>query len=416
MPGFMSHFVGLRCVSCGREYDAHNAYSRCVACHGLLDAQYDYPAVMNVLDIMLGRTDRSIWRWRELLPVHAEENIVTLGEGGAKLLKCPQLASYCGLDELYVINDGANPTGSLKDRSVSVAASKAVEFGRTTLSCDSTGNKAASVAAYAARAGLKSVVFCPASAPVHKLAQTLAYGAKVIRVDADYTTVSELYMTLLKDPEVDWYDCGMSNPYRYEGKKSYAYESCEWFGWEAPDRMVFPAACGMSIVKAHKGFKELQKLGLASGMPMLTVAQVTDYDSIAHAVRLNTTKVEKASGGRSTIASALAVRDPIDLGVQAAAAILESGGTGVTCSDQEIDDAVSQLAKEGLFTEPGGAIAIAGLRKLVQEGDVSPSERTVCVLTGTGFKDYDFVLRRVEMPPSVNADIEAIKRMACSVD
>jgi len=403
MPKFLSTFQCLECVGCRAQFDTQTPYLLCPKCDGLLDPQYDLTRMKAAAGRIRRRRTHDLWKWREFLPITGDRNLVTLGEGGTPLLAVPRLATYCGVRQLWVKNDAVNPTGSLKDRSVPIAVTKACEFGYTAVSADSTGNKAASVAAYAARAGLRSIVFCNTSTPKEKILQTLAYGAKVIRVEGDYTAVNAFYKALLKSPDLHWYDCGTSNPYRYEGKKTYAYEIAEALDWQPPDRVVHPANGGMSLAKTYKGFCELRALGLIDRVPHMTVVQAEGYDPIVQAARRNTEMVPTAGG--PTLAGALAGRDPGDLGLLALRAVRDSAGTGMTVNDQEIAAAVEQLGRDGLFIEPSGAVAIAGLRKLVQQSVIDPEEKVVCVLTGSGFKDMQF-FGRVELASPIKPDVD----------
>jgi len=361
------------------------------------------------------RRPSSIWRWRELLPVEDYSKIVTLGEGGTSLLECPRLAADIGVRMLYVKTDGlGNPTGSLKDRSVAVAATKALEFGYRVMACDSSGNKAASVAAYAARAGLKSVVFCPASTPKAKLAQAAYYGAKVFRVDGDYTTVNSIYRRLVHESSLGWYDSGTDNPFRYEGKKSYAYEIWDQLGQKAPDRILHPANGGMSTAKDWKGWKELKELGLVDRLPRMAIVQADTFSPIVQSFRRNDARVVPVPGGK-TYASALAGRDPGGLGDLAMAALRESEGTAVAVSDSEILSSMRVLASEGIFSEPSGSVTIEGLRKLVRSGEIGHDETVVCVMTGVGFKDLDLIIDLVEIPDVIEGTVEALEKAAAGI-
>ncbi|HEY7698578.1 MAG TPA: pyridoxal-phosphate dependent enzyme, partial [Vicinamibacteria bacterium] len=237
------YFSGVSCTRCPERFSETEDVFRCPRCAGLLEPHYDLDRLRSDLP-RLRWEERlpTIWKWRELLPVVDADKIVTLGEGGSPFLDCPELASRMGVHRVFVLNDGTMPSGSLKDRSVAVAATKAVEFGYPVLCCDSTGNKAASVAAYAARAGIASVVFVPFETPLAKIAQALFYGARVIRVRGHFSEVNALYRRLLATGSFRWYDCGTDNPYRYEGKKTYAYEVATTLGRTYPTKIFHPAA------------------------------------------------------------------------------------------------------------------------------------------------------------------------------
>ena len=411
----MTYFTGFTCVHCAATYPPDRDLLLCPKCHNLLEADYDYARLAREVDRdALWRRPDDVWRWRELLPVLDPAKIVTLGEGGTPLLRSERLARACGVRELWLKSDAANPTGSLKDRSITVSATKAVEFGYGVLACDSTGNKASSTAAYASRAGLRSVVFCPHDTPVPKMAQAIFFGARLIRVRGHYSEINAMYRRLIGSGEVKWYDCGTDNPFRYEGKKTYAYEIAQALGWRAPDRMLHPAAGGMSLAKTWKGFKELQRLGWVDGLPKMTLVQgagcapmVRAWETGAPAI----TPVDK----QPTIASALAAADPGLLGARALEAVRASGGAAAGVTDPEIRAAMRDLAGEGLFIEPSGAVTLAALRRLVAAGHVDPAESVVCVLTGSGFKDFERIVEMVEIPGDVVTGYEAMLAAARQV-
>ena len=411
----MTSFTGFFCVGCGATYGPEQDLLLCPACDNLLEATYDYVGLRKSLDrdTIAGRPS-GVWRWRELLPIVDFDAIVTLGEGDTPMLRCDRLAKIAGVRELWVKSDASNPTGSLKDRSITVSATKAVEFGYRVLSCDSTGNKASSVAAYAARAGLESVVFCPEDTPIPKVTQSVFFGAKLIRVRGHYSEINAMYRRLIHSGSVNWYDCGTDNPFRYEGKKTYAYEIAEHFGWQVPDRVVHPANGGMSIAKTWKGFNEMRELGWIDCVPKMTLVQASNCDPIVRASLAGATTVAPIEKGQ-TIASALAGADPGLLGARALESVSKSGGAAIGVEDSETIEAMTLLAKEGLFIEPSGAVAIAGLRRLVAMGKVGRDERVVCVVTGSGFKDFDRIAELVEIPDTIVSDYSEMLAQAIAI-
>ncbi len=398
----MTYLTGFTCVACRATYAPDRDLLLCPACQNLLEAEYDYDRLAREVDRdALAARQSDVWRWLELMPVLDPDKIVTLGEGGTPLLRADRLARSIGVRELWLKSDAtANPTGSLKDRSITVSATKAREFGYRTLACDSTGNKASSAAAYAARAGLGAVVFCPHDTPLPKMAQAIFFGARLIRVRGHYSEINAMYRRLIGTGGLKWYDCGTDNPFRYEGKKTYAYEIAQALGWRAPDRVVHPAAGGMSLAKTWKGFGELQRLGWCAGLPKMTVAQAAACGPIAGAWErgdATITPVER----RPTIASAVAASDPGLLGQRALDAVRASNGAAAAVTDEEIRQAMRDLASEGLFVEPSGSVGLAGLRRLAENGQVGRDESVVCVLTGSGFKDFDRALEMVSIPERV---------------
>ncbi len=404
----MPYFKGFACFGCRAAYRPDQDLLLCPACGQLLDAQYDLEGIRRDLDRdRFATRPVGVWRWAELLPVLDPAAIVTLGEGDTPMLRCDRLARHVGVRELWVKSDASNPTGSLKDRSITVSATKAREFGYQVLSCDSTGNKASSVAAYAARAGLRSVVFCPEDTPTPKVTQALFFGATLIRVRGHYAEINAMYRKLIHSGAVHWYDCGTDNPFRYEGKKTYAYEIARHFDWQVPDRVVHPANGGMSIVKTWKGFSEMRAMGWTSHSPRMTAVQAAACDPIVRSFHAGTAEVAPIQK-RPTIAGALAGTDPGLLGARTLVALRESGGDAIGVDDSETVEAMTRLAEEGLFIEPSGAVAIAGLRRMVAEGRASPDERVVCVVTGSGFKDFDRIAERVTIPEGVVKDYDEL--------
>jgi threonine synthase len=403
------YFSGLECTRCRESFPRTGDVLRCTACSALLDPFYDLDRLRSDLPrLRLAERPPTIWKWRELLPVLDLSKIVTLGEGGAPFIDCPSLASQLGVRRVFVLDDGSSmPTGSLKDRSVAVAATKAVEFGYPVLSCDSTGNKAASVAAYAARAGVRSVVFCPAETPLPKVAQALFHGARVIRVRGHFSEVNALYRRLLASGRFRWYDCGTDNPYRYEGKKTYAYEVSTVLRESFPTKIFHPAAGCMSIVKMWKGFEEMKALGLAPGAPGLVACQPEACSPIVKAWTEGATRVTAVPKG-PTVAGALAFADPGDLGDATLEAISRSNGSAVAVSDEELIESWRDLGRVGIFGEPSGAISLAAARKV----PLSPEDVLVLNVTGSGFKDFDTLLANVEVPSTAVESYEEMERAA----
>ena len=395
------YFTGLKCVECGKEYSPESDLLLCPECGNLLDPQYDYDRLKKdwkQLDIRL-RPD-NIWRYRELLPVRDFDKIVTLGEGGAPLLDCPELAGELGIKQCYILNDASQPTGSLKDRSIAITATKAREFGYQVLSCDSTGNKAASTAGYAARAGMQSVVFCPEDTPAQKLEQALFYGANLVRVAGHYSQLNALYREMVASRIYPWYDCGTDNPYRYEGKKTYAYEISMALEQQMPSYVLQPAAGGMSVAKAWKGFQEFQYLGLIENLPKMVACQAQNCGPIVDALEAGLDYVPGIEKG-ATVASAIAVANPGLLGNATLHAVKDSGGLGVKVSDGELLTAWKRLGKAGIFCEPSSAVSLAAAYRMAHEHKLKEDDVIVAVVTGTGFKDGTSLAANVKIPEDV---------------
>jgi threonine synthase len=409
------YFVGTRCTGCGASFPPDTDILLCPDCESLVDPVYDLERFRTELPgLELDRRPPSIWKWRELLPVSDFEKIVTLGEGGAPLIACPGLARTLGVRALYVLDDGSSmPTGSLKDRSIAVAATKAVEFGYHALSCDSTGNKGASTAAYAARAGLRSIVFCPWDTPLPKMAQALFYGARVVRVRGHFSEVNAMYRRLLRvdtQGKSPWYDCGTDNPFRYEGKKSYAYEIAEALDGVAPTRVFHPAAGCMSLVKMQKGFEEMLQLERIDRMPALYACQSEACAPIVKAWESGAATVEGVEKG-ATVASALAFADPGLLGNATLATLRATSGGAVSVGDDELLAAWKELGRSGIFCEPSAAISLAAAQRLAESGELDSDDVLVCNVTGSGFKDMETLLKNVVVPETIVESYDELRAL-----
>jgi threonine synthase len=346
---------------------------------------------------MRSSRDRSIWRWFEFFPLEKRSSIVSLGEGSTPLIHADRLGQQIGIEHLYLKNDTVLPTGSLKDRSNSVGLSVAKELGYTTAAVMSTGNAAASVAAYAAVAGIKSVVMVPAGTAPSKIIQARAYGATVLVVDGDFDhEVAALYQAAVQ--EFGWYDCLSSNPYRDEGKKSYAYEIIDQLDRRVPEWVIHPTAGGTGLYAMWKGYQEFLSLGWIDRLPRLVAAQSEAAAPIVAAFEKGSTDIEAVVAGE-TVAESIRVGNPVSLGWRALAALRESGGTAAALSDAEILDAqllVGSLA--GIFAEPAGAISVAAARKLRLSGVIAGDDTVICNLTGHGLKQPESVRLTNELP------------------
>ena len=331
------------------------------------------------------RKERTIWRWFEFFPVESRSSIVSLGEGYTPLIQSFRLSEKLGLSRLYLKNDTLLPTGSLKDRSNSVGLSRAKELSFSTAAVISTGNAAASVAAYAAAAGLKSVVMVPEGTSSAKVLQAVAYGATVVVVQGSFDEdVARLYKDALK--EFGWYDCLSSNPYRDEGKKSYAYEMLDQLDGEVPDWVIHPTAGGTGLYAMWKGYNELLKLGWIKKLPRLVAAQSDAAAPLVRSFEKGLAEVEPVRA-RDTIAESIQVGNPISVGWRALEALRASRGTAVALSDGEIIEAQSVLARfAGIFAEPAGSISVAAAWKLLKQGVIRKDDHVVCNITGHGLK------------------------------
>jgi threonine synthase len=411
----MGMVKSLRCPKCGHEPASRTVF-RCPDCHGILEVDVAIDHLHRVgFEAMRQSREQSIWRWFDFFPVAERSSIVSLGEGNTPLIQARRLGERLGIPNLYLKNDTVLPTGSLKDRSNSVGLSVARELGFTTATVMSTGNAAASVAAYAAAAGLKSVVMVPAGTAPSKIIQARAYGATVVVIKGDFDNeVAKLYKAAIQ--EFGWYDCLSSNPYRDEGKKSYAYEMVDQLDGRIPDWVIHPTAGGTGIYAMWKGYKEFLSLGWIDGAPRLVAAQSEAAAPIVAAFEKNLTDVEPVVA-RETIAESIQVGNPVSLGWRALAALRESQGAAVALSDTEILEAQSLTASlAGIFAEPAAATSVAAARKLRAGGRIGPNDLVVCNLTGHGLKQPEAIRfpekEFAPIAPTLAALKEQVKRLA----
>ena len=398
----------LRCPKCGYESTSKTVF-QCPQCRSILDVEVKVAHLMRVdFNRMRQTRDLSIWRWFEFFPVANRSNVISLGEGSTPLIHAAHLGAKLGIPNVYLKNDTVLPTGSLKDRSNSVGLSVAKELGFATAAVMSTGNAAASVAAYSAAAGIKSVVMVPAGTAPAKIIQARAYGARVVVVDGDFDyEVAELYKSALQ--EFGWYDCLSSNPYRDEGKKSYAYEMVDQFDGQIPDWFIHPTAGGTGIYAMWKGYQEFLSLGWIDRAPKLVAAQSEAAAPIVAAFEKGSINVDPVIA-RETVAESIQVGNPVSLGGRALAALRESGGTAVAVSDREILQAQALTGSlAGMFVEPAAATSVAVAKKLRDAGVISADEVVVCNLTGHGLKQPEAIrLSEKELAP-IAPTLEALR-------
>jgi threonine synthase len=404
---------GLRCPKCGNE-GTSPAVFQCGACHSILEVKVEVNHLRRQeLQAISQSPDRSIWRWFDFFPIESRSAIVSLGEGSTPLMQAVRLGSKLNISRLYLKNDTVLPTGSLKDRSNSVGISKAKELGFTTATVMSTGNAAASVAAYSAAAGMRSVVMVPVGTGPSKIIQARAYGATVVVIDGDFDNeVAKLYKAAIQ--EFGWYDCLSSNPYRDEGKKSYAYEMVDQLNGEVPDWVIHPTAGGTGIYAMWKGFQEFRSLGWIQKLPRLVASQSEAAAPITEAFKKGLPDIEPMVA-RPTVAESIQVGNPVSLGWRALAALRESKGTAVALSDKEILEAQSLTGRlAGVFAEPAAATSVAAAKTLRDDGVIGDDELVVCNLTGHGLKQPAAVRLRYEemrpIPPTLEALREQVRR------
>jgi len=402
----MSTVLGLRCRECSREFPAE-ALHVCDFCFGPLEVAYDYDAIAKVISReSIAQGPRSMWRYQDLLPV-AESTPIDLGAGYTPLIRAERLGAELGLDDLWIKDDTANPTGSFKDRVVSVALTKARQLGFKVAACASTGNLANSVAAHAARAGLASVVLIPSNLEAAKIMMTAVYGGNVIAVEGTYDDVNRLCAELTSERPT-WAFVNVNvRSYYAEGSKTLAFEIAEQLGWQAPDHVVVPIASGSQLTKIAKGFYELGRVGLLDEIPEVRIsgAQAQGCSPVATAFASGVDVIAPVKP--DTIAKSLAIGNPAD-GWYALEQIKKSGGACGAVSDQEIIEGIKLLARtEGVFAETAGGVTIATLAKLAREGVIRKDERTVAIVSGHGLKTVEALTGSVAPTHTIPATLAA---------
>jgi threonine synthase len=398
------------CINCGSKYNISEVIYFCKKCGDLLEVTYDYDELAETLKKRnWSNVPLSVWRYRDFMPISNSSRIVSLGEGGTGLHLTQGLGKQLGIKELYVKNEGENPTGSFKDRGMTVGVTKALELGARSVICASTGNTSASLAAYAAKAGLQCAVLIPSGKIAYgKLAQAMIYGAKVLQVRGNFDQALDIVLKLSQKHR-SIYLLNSINPFRIEGQKSLGFEICDQLDHKSPDRVIVPVGNAGNISAIWKGFTEFQRLGFIETLPRMTGIQAAGAAPIANAIKSGSDMIIPVTKPE-TVATAIRIGAPVSW-KKAINAIRDSGGTAETVTDDEILAAQKLLARvEGLFVEPASASSIAGLKKLVENGEIDKNERVVCVTTGHGLKDPDTAIQASEKPIEVDAQTEAIER------
>ena len=402
-----SKILGLKCRECGSAYPAEASHV-CEFCFGPLEVDYDYEAIaksMSRESIQAGPL--SLWRYKDLLPIDGEPT-VGLSVGMTPLVHAKNLGRKLGLNHLYVKNDTVNhPTLSFKDRVVSVAISRAREFGYKTVACASTGNLANSVSAHAAEAGLGCYVFIPADLEAGKILGNLIYNPTVLAVDGNYDDVNRLCSEIAS--EYPWAFVNINvRPYYAEGSKTLAFETAEQLGWMAPDHVVAPMASGSLYTKIKKGLGELSKLGIIDEKATrMHGAQATGCSPIAAAFEDGRDFVKPVKP--DTIAKSLAIGNPAD-GYYALKVAQETDGRMAHVTDPEVVEGIKQLAEcEGIFAETAGGVTIGALRKLAEAGTFHKDDVVVAYITGNGLKTQEAVQDHIGAPVHISANLGAFE-------
>ena len=377
----------LSCRECGATSPL-GAFYACVECFGPLEVGYDFGQVSRE---RIAAGPRSIWRYRDLLPVPASvEDTPNTDPGWTRLLRAHRLGRELGIRTLWVKDDSGNPTHSFKDRVVAVALAAARQLGFTVLACPSTGNLANAVAAASARAGIRSFVFIPRDLELQKIVTTAVYGTTLVAVEGTYDDVNRL-ASELAGQHADWAFVNVNvRPYYAEGSKTLGYEVAEQLGWRLPRQVVIPVASGAQLVKVDKAFRELVALGLVDGeVPRIFGAQAAGCAPVAAAFKAGSDVVRPVRP--STIAKSLAIGNPAD-GPYVLDVTRRTGGAVEDVTDEEAVDGIRLLARtEGVFAETAGGVTVAVLAKLVRAGLLDPDAETVVFNTGDGLKTLDAV-------------------------
>jgi threonine synthase len=379
----------------------------CDMCFGPLEVVYDYEVIKSLVSReSIARGPLTIWRYKALLPVESSD-VVDTATGLTPLVRAENLGRVLGLRNLWIKNDTVNPTFSFKDRPVSIASSKARELGFEVLACASTGNLAGAVAAHAAKAGMKAIIFIPADLEPSKIVGASIYEPTLVAVDGNYDDVNRLCSEL-----ADRYRWAFANinvrPYYAEGSKTLAYEVAEQLGWQIPDRVVIPIASGSMFTKIWKGYNELLKLGLLEGVgPKMVGAQAEGCSPVVTAYDADTWNVIPVKP--KTIAKSLAIGNPAD-GYYSLKVIKESGGTALSVNDDEIVEGIKLLARtEGIFAETAGGVTVGVTKKLAERGGIDPDELVVIYVTGNGLKTQEAVADKVAAPLHIQPTLESFE-------
>ncbi|MDI6866130.1 threonine synthase [Methanoculleus sp.] len=393
----------LVCVHCGAAYSHDQIIYTCSRCGHLLSVEYDLDEI-EVSREEWNRRPLSVWRYREILPVRGDP--VTLQEGGTPLYHLEKIGKELGLPELYAKHEGMNPTGSFKDRGMTVGVSMALELGMKSVACASTGNTSASLAAYAAKAGVPCVVLLPAGkVALGKVAQALMHGARVISIRGNFDRALEMVHELCVSHGL--YLLNSVNPYRLEGQKTIGFESIDQLDGEVPDRLVLPVGNAGNISAVYKGLRELEALGFIDRLPMMTGIQAAGSQPVVRAIEQNL-DVLVSEPNPETVATAIRIGAPVNA-EKALVAIRATGGTAAAVTDDEILAMQRDLArKEGIGVEPASAASVAGVRRLAEEGLIDRDERIVCVVTGHLLKDPETVVRQCEPPIEIDAELSSL--------
>lgn len=399
----MSYFSYLQCSKCGKEYSKDEPHNLC-ECGGPLLVRYDLHSIKENVDKNVFKTrEKGLFRFKELLPIEDEKNIISLGEGDTPILKADSLGDKIGAENLYIKDEGLNPTGTFKSRGAAVGISKAKELGIKTIAMPTAGNAGGAWSAYSAKAGIELIVSMPKDAPDLAKKEAFIYGSKTYLVKGLISDAGKIIAKGVK--KYGWFDAAtLKEPYRIEGKKTMGLEIAEYFNWEFPDAILYPTGGGVGIIGIWKAFKELKELGwIKDKIPKLIAVQAEGCNPIVKAFNENSEASEFCTGA-NTIAGG--IRVPKALGdFIVLDAVRQSKGTAIEVKDSEIIESLNLLAKtEGLFVAPEGATLVAAADKLIKNGFLKSTDKIVLLNTGCGLKYSNLVEEKLPVL-EIDADI-----------
>ena len=389
----LSRVKSLKCRECQEEYPIE-PINVCEFCFGPLEIDYDYNLIReNISKEKIKSGPLTIWRYQDLLPIETQ-NIIDIGTGFTPLIKANNLGNRLGLNNLYIKNDSVNPTFSFKDRVVSVAATKALEFGFEVLACVSTGNLMGAVAAHGAKAGMETVVLFPSDLERAKIVNSSIYGPKLVAIHGTYDEVNRLGSEIADNHPWAFVNINM-RPFYAEGSKTLGYEVAEQLEWSVPDHCIVPAASGELHTKIWKGFQEMQEVGLIDKVASkMHLAQALGCSPIVSAFKNKEKQVQPVKP--NTIVKSLAIGNPA-AGAYALETLAETDGQAIAVSDPKVIEGIQLLAEtEGIFTETAGGVVISAVKELAENGIIKPDELAVAYITGNGLKTFEVVENTVE--------------------
>ncbi len=402
------NFKAYRCGVCEREFTPEGIQYRCNSCNGPLLVTYDYPSLVDevTLENLVARQP-GVWRYRELLPVSPSTEPISLGEGATPMHETKTLARSVGLSKLLLKDEGRNPTGAFKDRGSTVGMTVAVERGVRTVGTVSHGNMGTSVAVYAARAGLTCYIIAPEGIVSARLLFLSVYGAKVIRVIGRYDSMYDESLRIAEKHGVLFINC--DNPFRIEGQKTLAFEIVEGLGWDVPDWVVAPVSSGGMVSALYKGFLEFKELGIVPDIPRIAVVQPEDAQPVVSAFENGAETIRRVNHEFTSIVRSLGNPYPPS-GNHVLRLLRELDGMAIAVPDEETTAAQRDLARmEGICAEPAGAIALAGLRRLMKLGKVDTDQKVVLIVSGFGFRDPGDADKLTDKPMTVDIkDLESL--------